>query len=189
MIHTLLEFDGQILLFFQEFIRNRFLTPILVFITSLGNAGIIWILISIGFLFFNKTRKIGCMGLLALFFSLIVNNVLLKNLVARVRPYDAIPELIPLVKKPIDYSFPSGHTAAAFSAACVFVRNLPKKFGIPLIVLAAVIAVSRLYVGVHYPSDVLIGLINGIVLSYAAEFCVNKCWDRWAKAKAGAEAG
>lgn len=181
MIHTLLEFDGQILLFFQEFIRNRFLTPVLVFLTSLGNAGIIWILISVGFLFFKKTRKIGCMSLLALFFSLIVNNLLLKNLIARGRPYDAIPELYPLVKKPTDYSFPSGHTAAAFSAACVFFRNLSKKFGIPLIVLAAVIAVSRLYVGVHYPSDVLVGLISGILLSYAAEFCVKKCWNKWMK--------
>lgn len=181
MIHTLVEIDSGVLLFFQEFVRNRFLTPVLVFITTLGNAGMIWILISLGFLFFKKTRKIGCMGLLALLFSLCVNNMLLKNLVARTRPYDAIEALVPIVKRPTDYSFPSGHTAAAFAAAGVFVRNLPKRFGIPLIVLAAVIAVSRLYVGVHYPSDVLVGLISGILLSYAAEFCIVKCWGRWEK--------
>lgn len=179
MIHTLMEIDSGILLFLQEFVRNRFLTPVLVGITTLGNAGMIWILISVALLFYKKTRKVGFTALVALLFSLCVNNLLLKNLVARTRPYDAIEALIPLVKKPTDFSFPSGHAAAAFSAACVFVRNLPKRFGIPLLVLAIVIALSRLYVGVHYPSDVLIGTLSGIVLSYAAEFCVKKCGERW----------
>lgn len=185
MIHTLMEIDSGILLFFQDFIRNRFLTPVLVVITTLGNAGMIWILISLGFLCFKKTRKVGCMGLLALLFSLCVNNLLLKNLIARTRPYDAISALIPIVERPTDFSFPSGHTAAAFAAAGVFFRTLPKRFGIPLIVLASVIAVSRLYVGVHYPSDVLIGLISGLILSYAAEYCVTKCWNRWKKTDGG----
>lgn len=180
-----MEIDSGILLFFQEFIRNRFLTPVLVAVTTLGNVGMIWILISLGLLCFKKTRKIGCMGLLALLFSLCVNNLLLKNLAARQRPFDAIPALTPLVRKPTDYSFPSGHTAAAFAAACVFYRTLPKRFGIPLMVLASVIAVSRIYVGVHYPSDVLVGLISGTALSYAAEYSIKRCWSRWGKADAG----
>lgn len=116
------------------------------------------------------------MSLLALFFSLCVNNLFLKQIVARTRPYDAIPDLVPLVAKLTDFSFPSGHSAAAFSAAGVFVRTLPKRFGIPLLLFAVVIALSRLYVGVHYPSDVLCGIISGILLSYAAQFCVEKVW-------------
>lgn len=178
MIHTIMELDAGILLFFQEFVRNRFLTPIFIAFTKLGDAGMIWILISVGFLFFKKTRKIGCMSLAALLFSLCVNNLLLKNLIARGRPFDAIAELTPLVKRPTDYSFPSGHTAAGFCAACVFFRTLPKKAGIPLILLASVIAVSRIYVGVHYPTDILGGLISGIVLSYAGQFCVEIFWSR-----------
>lgn len=176
MIHTLVEFDAGVLLFIQEFIRNRFLTPVLVFITRLGDAGMIWIAVSLAFLCFRKTRRIGCMSLLALLFSLCVNNLLLKQIVARTRPYDAIPDLVPLVPRLNDFSFPSGHSAAAFSAAGVFVRTLPKRFGIPLLLFAIVIALSRLYVGVHYPSDVLCGVISGILLSYAAQFCVEKVW-------------
>ncbi len=116
------------------------------------------------------------MSLLALFFSLCVNNLLLKQIVARTRPYDAIPDLVPLVARLTDFSFPSGHSAAAFSAAGVFVKTLPKRFGIPLFLFAVVIALSRLYVGVHYPSDVLCGVISGLLISYAARFCVDKVW-------------
>lgn len=176
MIHTLAEFDAGVLLFIQEFIRNRFLTPVLVFITRLGDAGMIWIAVSLAFLCFKKTRRIGCMSLLALLFSLCVNNLLLKQIAARTRPYEAIPDLVPLVPRPTDFSFPSGHSAAAFSAAGVFARTLQKRFGIPLLLFATVMALSRLYVGVHYPSDVLCGVISGILLSYAAQFCVEKVW-------------
>ncbi len=116
------------------------------------------------------------MSLLALFFSLCVNNLFLKQIVARTRPYDAIPDLVPLVARLTDFSFPSGHSAAAFSAAGVFVKTLPKRFGIPLFLFAVVIALSRLYVGVHYPSDVLCGVISGLLISYAARFCVDKVW-------------
>ena len=77
-------------------------------------------------LFHKKTRKIGCMGLAALVLSGLVNNMILKPLIARPRPYELISALTPLIAKPTDYSFPSGHTAASFAAACVFYRNLPK---------------------------------------------------------------
>ena len=109
--------------------------------------------------------------------SLIVNNFLLKNLVARIRPYDMMDTLIPLVNKPTDYSFPSGHSGCAFAVAGVYVRNLPKRAGIPLLILAILIALSRLYVGVHYPTDVLAGLIIGVALSYLAEWVVTS-WEK-----------
>lgn len=169
--------DGAILLFIQEFIRNDILTPFFTVITTLGNAGLIWIAISLILLFNKKTRKAGIMSICAMLMSLIVNNLILKNLVARTRPYDMIDTLIPLVNKPADFSFPSGHAGCAFAAAGVYVRNLPKRAGVPLLILAVLIALSRLYVGVHYPTDVLVGLIIGAGLSYLAEWAVTS-WEK-----------
>lgn len=108
-------------------------------------------------------------GLLALVLSLLFNNMLLKHLIARSRPYDCIRGLIPLITPPTDYSFPSGHTAASFAVGVLLFRKLPKRYGIPALVLAALIGFSRLYLGVHYPSDVLAGALLGTGISYAAE--------------------
>ena len=166
--------DGNILLFIQDVIRHPALTPFFVGITKLGNAGMIWIVFSILLLLQKKTRKIGMMGICALLLSLLVNNLLLKILVGRVRPYEVIPGLVPLIPRPKEYSFPSGHSASSFAAASVFYRTMPKKFGIPIVILAFLISVSRLYVGVHYPSDVLVGIVSGIVLSYVAEAIVRR---------------
>ena len=168
MIDILLNLDGNILLWIQDYVRNDFLTPIFTTITKLGNAGIIWIAVSLLLLISKKTRKIGCMGIVALLLSLLINNVCLKNWVARTRPYDAIDSLIPLIKKPTDYSFPSGHTASSFAVACILYRKLPKRYGITAMVLAVLIAISRLYIGVHYPTDVILGMISGIIISYLA---------------------
>ena len=95
--------------------------------------------------------------------------MLLKHLIARSRPYDCILGLIPLITPPTDYSFPSGHTAASFAVGALLFRKLPKRYGIPALVLAALIGFSRLYLGVHYPSDVLAGALLGTGISYAAE--------------------
>ena len=105
-MEALLNLDGGILLFLQDTVRNPVLNPIMTVITSLGNAGIIWILLTAALLIPKKTRKIGCMSACALLASLLFNNILLKNLVARVRPYNAIEALIPIVSKPSEYSFP-----------------------------------------------------------------------------------
>lgn len=172
MLETLLNIDGGILLFLQEAVRNPVLNPIMVLITSLGNAGIIWILLTIALLIPEKTRKIGCMSACALLASLLFNNILLKNMVARVRPYNAMEALVPIVKKPSEFSFPSGHAGSSFAAACVLYRKLPKKFGIWAVILAALISFSRLYVGVHYPTDILAGAVVGIVCSYIGEWVV-----------------
>ncbi len=172
-MESIAELDGNILLFIQECIRNSFLTPVFTFITNLGNAGMIWIVICIVLLVRKSTRKIGYMGLAALLGSLLVNNNLLKNLVERPRPYDIIEGLQPLVARPKDFSFPSGHTGSSFAAATVFYRNLPKKYGVWMMLLAVLMGLSRLYVGVHYPTDVLAGMLLGITLGYAAEGFVN----------------
>ena len=137
------------------------LTPIFRFITTLGNAGVIWIVLSVGLLIPKKTRRVGALALVSLVFSALIDNVILKNVVARTRPYDVIEGLTSLVGAQKDYSFPSGHTGSAFAAAVVLFLGLPKKCGIPILVFACLMGLSRLYVGVHYPSDVLGGALIG----------------------------
>lgn len=153
--------EADILLWIQNNIRNDVLTPIFKFITTLGNAGIIWIVLSVGLLIPKKIRRVGVLTLVSLLFSALIDNVILKNVVARTRPYDLIEGLTSLVGAQKDYSFPSGHTGSAFAAAVVMFLGLPKKFGIPILVFACLMGLSRLYVGVHYPSDVLGGVLIG----------------------------
>lgn len=172
MIEKLLNLDSSMLLFIQERIRNPILTPIFTVITHLGDGGAIWIIASMGLLCSKKTRETGVMALGALTGSVLINNVILKNLVCRLRPFDVIYGLVPLIPKPQDYSFPSGHTAASFAAGCILFRRLPKRYGIWALVLAVLIACSRIYLGVHYPSDVLFGMLSGIGISYFTEYSV-----------------
>lgn len=153
--------EADILLWIQNNIRNDVLTPIFRFITTLGNAGVIWIVLSVGLLIPKKTRRVGALALVSLVFSALIDNVILKNVVARTRPYDVIEGLTSLVGAQKDYSFPSGHTGSAFAAAVVLFLGLPKKCGIPILVFACLMGLSRLYVGVHYPSDVLGGALIG----------------------------
>lgn len=159
----------QFLLYIQDNIRTPILNDIMIFITNLGNAGIVWIAATILLLCIPKTRRVGIMSAMAMILSLIINNGILKNLVARTRPYDAVHDLTRLIGEQVDYSFPSGHTSSSFAAGTIFFRNLPKWIGIPSIILACLIAFSRLYVGVHYPSDVLFGVVSGILFAISAE--------------------
>lgn len=154
--------DGQILLFIQEHVRNAVCDVFFKGITHLGDAGIFWILLTIVLLCFGQTRKAGIYSACALVLSLIVNNLILKNLINRVRPYEVVEGLQCIVAPAHDASFPSGHTGASFASAVAIYRQIPKKFAVFFIVLASLIAFSRLYVGIHYPTDVLGGLVTGI---------------------------
>ena len=160
-----MQWDDQFLLFLQENVRSDVLTPIMTFITRLGDKGLFWIATAIILCCFKKTRPLGIMAGISLVFSVLINNAILKNLVARPRPY--LPEtvggkgLILLIEEQHECSCPSGHSGASFAAAVVYLVKGPKKLGIPSIILAALIAFSRLYVGVHYPTDVIAGIITG----------------------------
>ena len=173
MLESLLNMDGGVLLFIQEYIRNPILNAVMIFITNLGNGGLIWIAATIGLLIPKKTRKVGIMSAVALLGSLIINNNIIKNIIQRPRPFVSLTDLHIIIPTPSEFSFPSGHTASSFAAAGVFFRNLPKKFGVPALILAFFIGLSRLYVGVHYPTDVIAGIVMGLLLSYGAEKLVN----------------
>lgn len=160
--------DGEILLQIQQHLRTDLLTPFMKGVTFLGNGGWFWILCAVVLLAIPKTRKTGYAAVLSLIFGVIVTNLLLKNIVARPRPFAEIEALILLIAKPTDFSFPSGHTTASFAVALVMLRMLPKKIGIPAVVLAALVAFSRLYLGVHYPTDVLAGFVVALVGSSLA---------------------
>lgn len=154
--------DTEILLF----IHNNFTSPLMdgfmTKITSIGNAGCIWIVIGLILLLSNKYRKYGLMLWGTLLLCFLIGNLGMKPLIARERPYNFNEAITLLIDAPIDYSFPSGHTMTSFAAA-VILYYMNKKIGIAAYVLAAIIAFSRLYLYVHYPSDVFAGMILGIL--------------------------
>ena len=155
----------NILDWFQT-LHTPVLDKVMVFITSLGNAGIIWIVMTIVFLLIPKMRKTGAVMAAALIIDLLLCNVILKNLVARTRPYDVNTGVQLLVSRLHDYSFPSGHTAAAFASVTALYLAEEKKLWKPVLVLACLIGISRLYLYVHYPTDVLGGVFAGVISGY-----------------------
>lgn len=155
----------------------KFLDFLMPIITLFGDGGIFWIALAVIFLFFPKTRKMGLTMGLALAIGFLVGNIFLKNAVGRIRPYDLNPEFPLLIERLHDYSFPSGHTLASFEAAtAIFLYN--KKIGIPALVLACLIAFSRLYLYVHYPTDVLTSVILGIGFALLSFFLIKKLYEK-----------
>lgn len=167
---TLMHMQALFLLFLQDTIRTPLLTRILEFTTDLGNMGFIWVVPALLLLFKKKTRPLGIAVLTALVLSLLITNGVLKNLVKEARPFVTYPEIIPLVThvSASSYAFPSGHASASFAAAPLFFHYLPKKFGIPALILAFLVSFSRLYLGVHYPLDVLAGVVIGLGCAWLA---------------------
>lgn len=151
-----------ILDFIQNHLRCSFLDWLLPKITLLGNSGIFWILLAITFLFFRRYRKLGAEMGIALILCFVFGNLILKPLIARIRPYDLNPGIVLLLNKPpVDFSFPSGHTYASFASALLLLFH-KKSWGIAALILSTLIAFSRLYLYVHYPTDVLAGLLLGL---------------------------
>ena len=136
------------------------------FITSFGNGGVIWIVLTVILLLIPKTRKTGLILGAALILDGILCNLLLKNLVRRIRPCDIKDAVRLLIPYPSDYSFPSGHTAVSFAAASALYFAGEKYLWKAALVLAAFIAFSRMYLYVHYPTDVLGGILFGVISGY-----------------------
>lgn len=173
------EIDRDILLYVQDHWRTGILDGFFKAITHLGDAGIFWILLSVVLICFKKTRKAGFFSAGALVGSVVLNNMILKNVIGRVRPYELIPELKLIIERAKDASFPSGHTAASFASCIAIVPNVKKRYGIPLIIMACLIAFSRVYVGIHYPSDILGGFVSGLFLGTLANVIGNRLISWW----------
>lgn len=139
---------------------------VMCLITKLGDAGIFWILLTLVLLILPKTRRWGVILAAGLVVDLVLCNVILKPLVERIRPFDVNTAVQVLISKPKDYSFPSGHTAASFTVVAGLYLAGAGKLWKPALVLAVLIAFSRLYLYVHYPTDVLGGIIVGLVSGY-----------------------
>ncbi|NFP92715.1 phosphatase PAP2 family protein [Clostridium sporogenes] len=165
--------DIYLLDFIHRNIANDFLDKVMIFITSIGNLGLIWIAISLLLLISKKYRKVGMLCIASLVLSSLIGEVVLKNLVQRGRPFTAIEGINLLIKSPKSFSFPSGHTASSFAVATVIGRKI-KNFKLPIYILAFSIAFSRLYLYVHYPSDVLVGALIGIISANIILYTYNK---------------
>lgn len=179
----LLDFDLGVFQWIQS-IQNGFLDALMVGVTTLGNAGAIFIILGLTLLFTKKYRKAGLAVLVALIVMLLCNDLFLKEFFARVRPFNLFesnPEkyavwgteyVFPeLVHKPSSFSFPSGHTASAFAAATALLWH-SRKWGIPTMIFAAFMGFSRIYVQVHYCTDVIGGIISGAICGLIAVLIV-----------------
>ena len=150
-----------------RWIQNTLVCPALDFlmpkITLLGNGGMIWLLASGALICTKKYRRQGILLLCGLAVGVLVGNVFLKNFVARPRPCWLDSSVRLLIANPTDYSFPSGHTLSSVIGATILTKT-DRRFGYAAIPLAALIAFSRLYLYVHFPSDVLAAVVLGAVI-------------------------
>jgi undecaprenyl-diphosphatase len=160
-------FELGVLNWIQIHFRCIPLDHVMPVVSAVCNRGMIWIILAVVLLAFRRTRRVGLTVCLALVLDLLCCNVILKPLVARIRPCDVNTAVQLLISRPRDYSFPSGHAASSF-AAVFALRASGSRLWIPALVLALLIAFSRLYLYVHWPSDILAGAVLGIALGYLA---------------------
>ena len=172
----IVEMDGRLLLWLRGFFANSILDSVMLFLTSLGDKGRLWIALGVLFLLLGfwegKWRARGLLVLLSLAANALLCNLLLKPLVGRTRPYVLFDYDI-LIPRLGDSSFPSGHTSASFAAATA-IYAINRRWGIAAYILAALIGFSRLHLGVHFPTDVLAGAILGVLAAKAVQVLLEK---------------
>lgn len=180
---SFLNFDLSVFQWIQS-IQNEFLDALMVGITTLGNGGAVFIVIGLVLLISKKYRKAGLAVIIALLVMLLCNDLFLKEFFARPRPFNLLetdPEkyafwgnayIYPeLISKPTSFSFPSGHTASAFAAAIALLWH-NRKIGVPVTIFSALMGFSRIYVEVHYCTDVIAGVVSGIICAFIAVLIV-----------------
>jgi undecaprenyl-diphosphatase len=173
MLNSLNGIEYSLIIKLHNAAGSSFLDAAMPYVSDLGNMGAVWIVFSLILVANRKYRNIGIMCLAALILTTVIGEGLLKNIIQRPRPFAQFPSIQPLISEPSSFSFPSGHTGSSFAAATVIARNL-KKVAIPALTLAAAVAFSRLYLMVHYPSDILGGIILGVACAVCAEILVKK---------------
>lgn len=166
-VNILNPFETSILHWIRQTFSCAFLDAVMPYITKFADSGIGWILLALVLLIPRKTRRMGAAMGVALAIGFVTGNLLLKNLVARTRPFLFDPSIELLIAPPHEFSFPSGHTLASFECA-VAVFCYRRKWGVAALLFAVLIAFSRLYLQVHYPTDVLCGAILGSLIGYLA---------------------
>ena len=165
-------FEFSILYLIQS-LRTPAFDQVVLFITSLANY--VWIILIIWLLLNKPTRKLGVILAVAMILQYLINGGILKHLFARVRPCNVDTTVDLLIKRPKGFSFPSGHSAAAFCAVGVLYGAKIRELFWPVLVLAYLIAFSRLYLYVHFPTDVFVGALCGFAIGYGVLRAVVIC--------------
>ena len=167
-MNTLNVFEADLLFWIQSNLRTDGLNRIMPYVSKINNAGLLAITMVVVLLVWKTYRAVGITAFTSLLSEFLLVNVLIKQIVARPRPYVVNEALAVLGTVPTDYSFPSGHTASVFAVASVMLLCMPRRYGIPAVVTAAIVALSRLYNVAHYPTDVLAGMLIGSVVGVLA---------------------
>ncbi|MGH4118166.1 phosphatase PAP2 family protein [Clostridium sp.] len=164
MLDSFQRIDNKIMDFIESYLQFPLLDKLMTIITWMGNGGLVWSVLSIFLIYSNDYRMLGYRVIISLILTAIVGEGIIKHLIRRARPFIKIDQGTLLISKPMTYSFPSGHAASSFSVVGVFIIQ-NSDMSIYIISLAFLIAFSRLYLKVHYTSDVLIGIILGLLCS------------------------
>lgn len=190
-METILQLDYNLIFWVQEHCISSILTPFMSFISTITSSGALWIVISILLMLQKKYRVVGLGMFISLVLVFIIGDQGLKPHVARLRPFVDFPN-VPLVATPpaaTSYSFPSGHSFGSFASAMALYLGLSqinptKRFwGIIALMGSVVVAFSRVYLFVHYPSDVITGMVLGLIVGYVAWKIAVYCWTWWINRK------
>jgi undecaprenyl-diphosphatase len=178
--------ETDVLIWIQENMSGGITDPLMEFVSYSGDYGAIWLIIAVALMIYKPTREAGVVMAAAVLMGHVLNDWMIKPLVERPRPFVEDPSLLLIIDPPGGYSFASGHTVKAFAAAfALFIYD--RRWGSFLVAYAALMGFSRIYLMVHYPSDVVAGAFIGIMCAAAAYAVMKQIKKR--KLRPGGEAG
>lgn len=182
MLELIQQLDEGVLRWIAQYVRMDWLDPLVKFYTNLGNGGLCFIALALLLLVFRQTRKGGATALTAMALGAVVTNLTIKPLITRPRPWVVMEDFVCLVTSSDPHSFPSGHTTAAFAfGVALFLTVKPKWAKAAALTAAALMGLSRLYVGVHFPTDVLAGAVIGTCCGILASWLVRQVSQRFSR--------